>query len=663
MVVTPAPPVRLATQLPDGAADQVRYTVLMMGQPAGVQISSVTPAGERRFFYEYNDRGRGPRLTTSLTLDSAGMPTHVETTGFDYLKAPVNEQFSLTDGLASWQNKGEQGRRAVTERAFYVSLDAAPGEQALLAQALLATPAGRLPLLPDGEARIERVGELKLDTGGRTRTVTHYAISGLGFAPVSIWLDEGHQFFALASQWSAVVREGWEASVPALLKAQNVYEGVRAEALAQTLTHEPATALVFKGARLFDTETCSTRPHTTVVISGRRIVAVGDDGKIKIPPHAEVIDAQGKTLMPGLWDMHVHLSAGDGLQHMAAGVTTVRDLANDTDSLLALRRRFDAGTEIGPRVLMAGFMDGRGTYAAPTKVFVDTVAEAQAAIDKYDGLGYVQIKIYSSIKPELVPKIVALAHQHGLRISGHVPAFMTAEQFVRAGVDEIQHINFILLNFLFDKIQDTRTPARFTVVAEHGAEIDLESAQVKSFIQLLQDRHVVVDPTVSVFEEMFDARRGSISPGYAPVADRLPPLVRRKLLGGGLPVPEGMNDRYRASFKTMLKMVGALYRAGVPLVAGTDTMPGFPLHRELELYVAAGIPAPKVLQLATLGAAQIMKRDRELGSVKPGKLADLILLDGDPATRISDIRRVTLVVKGGRVYRVAALHRALSVKP
>jgi imidazolonepropionase-like amidohydrolase len=147
------------------------------------------------------------------------------------------------------------------------------------------------------------------------------------------------------------------------------------------------------------------------------------------------------------------------------------------------------------------------------------------------------------------------------------------------------------------------------------------------------------------------------------VADRVPAQVRRGFLYGGNAVPEGMDQRYKDSFRQMLKMLKTFYDAGIPIVAGTDSLAGFSLHRELELYEAAGIPAPKVLQLATLGAARVMKRDQELGSVAPGKLADVILVDGDPARQISDIYRVKTVVKDGVVYQVADLDRALGVKP
>jgi len=416
-------------------------------------------------------------------------------------------------------------------------------------------------------------------------------------------------------------------------------------------------------ANLFDAETAAVRPNSTVVITGNKITAVGDDSKVSVPQGAEIIDATNKTILPGLWDMHVHLSPNDGLLHMAAGVTSVRDLANDIDQLAAMQRRFDEGTEIGPRVLKAGFLDGRGPYAGPTKVFADTEQEARDDIDRYAKLGYVQIKIYSSIKPELMPKIAAMAHGHGLRVSGHVPAFMTAEQFVKGGADEIQHMNFIFLNFLFDKVQDTRTPARFTEVVKHATEVDPSSTQVREFIRLLQEHKTALDPTLNAFEGMFTDRPGKVSASYAAVADRLPAQIRRGFYYGGLEVPEGMDQHYRDSFQQMLKMTKAMYDAGITIEAGTDSLAGFSLHRELELYEMAGIPAPKILQLATLGAARVMKVDEKRGSIAVGKLADVIVVDGDPAARIGDIRRVRTVVKDGVVYQTSDLYRAIGVKP
>src|SRR5215470_4268383 len=293
---------------------------------------------------------------------------------------------------------------------------------------------------------------------------------------------------------------------------------------------------------------------------------------------------------------------------------------------------------------MAGFLDGRGAYHGPNKVFADTEEEARKNIDNYAKLGYVQIKIYSSIKPELVPKIAQMAHAHGMRVSGHVPAGMIARQFVLDGADEIQHMNFIFLNFM-PQVKDTNSRTRFTEVGAHATEIRLDSDEVKDFVQFLKEHKTVLDPTLGVLESTFINRAGKIAPGVAAIADRLPAQIRRAFLGGGLPVPEGMDQRYLDSFQQFVKMTKIMYDAGIPIVAGTDGFAGFALHRELELYVQAGIPAPKVLQIATLGGARVMKRDSELGSIATGKLADVILVDGDPSERISDVRRVQTVVK------------------
>jgi imidazolonepropionase-like amidohydrolase len=650
-----------AASAPDNAT-ATRYTFTLAGNKAGFESSSRNSDGSLQIHIEFNDRGRGPNVNEKIVSGKDGIPVELEITGVDYLKAPVDERFSLKQGTAAWKNRAEEGQKKITGKAFYVSISGGAEEAALLAQALLAAPGHKLPLLPAGEASIEKRSELKINANGQSRTVVQYAINGLGFSPSALWLGTDGKFFASVSTWSSIIQEGWEGATADLQKEQDKFDNERSKTLAQTLAHKPQGPLVFIHANLFDAESGQMLPNRTVVITGNRITAVGADGKVELPPNAETIDASGKTLMPGLWDMHVHVAPGDGLLHMSCGVTSVRDLANDTDFLMQTRSRFDAGTEIGPRVVMAGFIDGRGPYQGPTKVFADTEEEARAAIDNYAKLGYIQIKVYSSLKPELLPKIVEMAHAHGMRVSGHVPSGMNAEQFVRDGVDEIQHMNFIFLNFM-PQVKDTRTPARFTEVAAHGAEIDPKSDQVQAFIQLLKEHKIVLDPTLSIFEGMFDDRPGKMAQGYAPVADNMPAQVRRGFLYGGLEVPAGQDQRYQDSFRRMLDMARTFNDAGISIVIGTDSLAGFALHRELELYQKAGIPAPKVLQLATLGAARVVKRDAELGSISAGKLADVILVDGDPTEHISDIRRVKTVVKDGVVFQVAEMDRALGVIP
>jgi len=623
----------------------------MGGHRAGTE-TVITSGDTRTIDFEFNDRGRGPKTHTVMTTDAHSVTASLKIEGNDYFKVPVAETFAN----GAWSNGAESGKGT---SGFFVSMYGPPEETGVLARALLAAPGQRLALLPAGEASIRRVGELKVSAGGKTQRVTCYEIGGLGFTPSPVWLDDRKELFASASSWSSVIADGWDSVIPQLLEAQDKWRDDAVARTAARLTHTPAGGgIVITNARLFDPASMTTTPGTTIVIRGNRIESVG--AGIAAPEGLERIDAQGRTVIPGLWDMHTHNSADDGLLDIANGITSVRDLANDTDFLLDLRKKWDSGVAIGPRIVMAGIIDGPGKYAGPTKVLVDTEDQARAAVDNYAKLGYEQIKIYSSVKPELVPIITRRAHERGLRVSGHVPAFMRAEDAVRDGYDEIQHTNFLFLNFWPD-IQDTRTPIRFTAVAERAALLDLQSAPVQSFLNLLREKKIVIDPTVSIFEGMFTSRKGTMSPSYAMVADRLPPQVRRGYLAGGLAVPEGMDQRYRDSFRNVLAMVKALYDNHIPIVAGTDALAGFSLHRELELYVQAGIPPAAVLRIATLGAASVMKHDDQLGSIVPGKLADLDIIDGDPSINISDVRKVVTVIKDGKVYDARAVASEIGV--
>ena len=285
--------------------------------------------------------------------------------------------------------------------------------------------------------------------------------------------------------------DGSESSIAQLRDAQQKTDAAWSERIARALAHTPRGDLVIRNARLFDPRDLSVTPATSVLVSGERIVRVGPDADIKPSANAEIIDAQGRFLMPGLWDNHQHFSDNDGALDLANGVTSARDMANDTDSFLQRVARFDDGSELGPRVLKAGIIDGTGEFAGPTKMRVDTAEQAIQDVDWYADHGYAQIKIYSSIKPELVPIIADHAHARGLRVSGHVPAFMSARQFVEGGADEIQHLNFIVLNFLFPEVKETRNRDRFIKVAERAARIysgQTRSARLHQFSQTTSHR-------------------------------------------------------------------------------------------------------------------------------------------------------------------------------
>jgi imidazolonepropionase-like amidohydrolase len=640
------------------SANQHTDKIVIQGNPAGTQTVEAQPDGTARAEYSYNDRGRGDHIIANWKLDSAGVPIEYDGHGNDYMKAPVEEHFEIKNGRATWKNRSEQGEKAVNGEEFYLPMNAPPEFFAVLARALLKAPNHKLPLLPAGEATIEKLGKV---ASGNSE-FTQYRITGLGFSPQTIWLDHNGAS-ASVSSWFSVVPDGFEGSVPQLLDAQQKTNTAWSERIARAVARTPLGDLVIRNARLFDPRDLSVTPATSVVMSGERIVRVGPDADAKPSANAEIIDAKGRFLMPGLWDNHQHFSDNDGALDLANGVTSARDMANDTDTFLERVARFDNGSELGPRVLKAGIIDGTGEFAGPTKMRVDTAEQAVQDVDWYADHGYAQIKIYSSIKPELVPIIADHAHARGLRVSGHVPAFMSARQFVEGGADEIQHLNFIVLNFLFPEVKETRNRDRFIKVAEHASEFTPDKPEVRDFINFLGQHHTVLDPTISIFEALFCGNPSAITPGLEEIVPRFPPQVRRAMLSGALEVPPDKQAAYHEAFPAMLRLLKAIHDAGVTIIPGTDALAGYTLHHELELYARAGMAPAEVLRAATWTPALVMGVNKDRGVIAPGKLADMILVDGDPTKNIRDINNITTVIKGGKVYDPTAIEKALGITP
>jgi len=643
--------------------DATLWMLLVDKTPAGQDAVWTTPSGDVVEFFQFNDRGRGPKTYSTYRFGDRGIVSYEETRGIDYMKNQVNETFGVKDGTATWKNQAENGHEGNSAGRFFVGLDAGPASTFQLAQALLKN-GNKLPLLPGGEAELTKLKTVAVEANGKKVNASLYQITGLDFSPTYLWLDDQDNGFAAVQGWSGLIRAGFESTFGTLYNTQDAIQSARAAELAKQLIHHPTGDLVFKNVTVFDSAAAKNVPGRRVTVRGEKIVSVEAENGQPTAAGAQVIDGSGKVLLPGLWDMHQHLFPDNAFLDVAAGITTIRDLGNSIDELGRLKKHIEAGEQVGPRIVLAGLIDGPGPYEGPVKVLAATPEEARARVDHYAELGYVQIKIYSSVKPELVPVIIAEAHKLGLRVSGHVPAGMTASQFVRDGADEIQHMNFVFLNF-WPEVKETRTPARFTEPGKRAASLDLNSPQVNQFIALLKEHHTVIDPTMTIWEATYVDRPGNISEEDAYMFDRLPLQVQRgaKTAGEALPTPDAATDKlYRDSYANFVHMVKKLYDNQITIVAGTDLGKGYSLHRELEIYNQAGIPAPEVLQMATLTAARIMNRDGELGSIAPGKLADLILVNGDPAANISDIRKIDTVVKGGAVMYPAELYPVMGVR-
>jgi hypothetical protein len=414
----------VAAAVPAKRDDQI----LIQGIVAGSQTVTVRGTDSVRAEYSYNDRGRGNHIIAAWKLDAAGVPTEYSGSGNDYMKAAVTESFRLAGGKATWRNRAGHGEKVVTGEAFYVPNNAPPEFTAVLARALLKAPGHTLSLLPAGEARISSAGSVSVPAGnGPSTQLTQYEITGLDFSPTRIWLNQNGTTAASLSGWFAVVSASNAGSLSKLTEAQAAADSAWSASLARQLTHVPAGDLLIRNARLFDPRDLSVTPGMSVLIRNEHVVRMARDSALETPQGAQVIDAAGRFLMPGLWDNHQHFSNNDGALDLANGVTSARDMANDTDEFPARVARFDDGSELGPRVFKAGIIDGTGPLAGPTRMRVDSAADALKDVNWYADHGYGQIKIYSSVKPELVPIIADAAHARGLRVSGHVPAFMSAQ--------------------------------------------------------------------------------------------------------------------------------------------------------------------------------------------------------------------------------------------
>jgi len=635
-------------------------------------MESVTPAGHTAItrhgdgrissesFIHWNNREW--TVNSELQLDEAGLPTRQRITGISPFQAPIDELFELSDGQARWKTVGDQGETAVSGPGFYFPAESGALESLdALVRAALKTLDGEIALLPAGTAQVEKVSEITLNAGDASHNVSLYAISGLDFKPNYVWLDDDLQLVGLDfSGWLGMVPEGWGSdALRAMSEAQSREAARFSTQLSERLANPLDRPLVFENVDVVDvvSGTLLQDRHVRVADGVIQDITEAPIEDADALPNALRVDASGKTLMPGMWDMHGHFSLQDGVLNIAGGITSVRDIGNEHQQIMDAVARFDSGEVIGPNTYRAGFIDRAGPFASGWAA--ETLEDALGRVDFFAEHGYIQIKLYSSIEPAWVAPIAERAHAHGLRLSGHIPAFMSAEQAVNAGYDEIQHINMVFLNFIVGDQGDTRQQIRFTQYGDEALNVDPDSEEVERFIALLKENNVVVDPTAAIFETMLVHVAGEPDPTFAAVIDHLPPTVGRPLYN-----PEMvLGENWPESAKRQAQMLRKLHESGIQLVAGSDNFAAFTLHRELEVYAEAGISNADVLRIATLDSARVVGVADRTGSIEAGKASDLVLLDGNPLEDISAVRRAVLVMKGDTVYRPDQLYQASGVEP
>ncbi len=518
---------------------------------------------------------------------------------------------------------------------------------------------GRPPELPMLRAnpaaepiRIERVGRDTIQVDGKPVTLERYTIANLMFGHEILWMNASGDLAAAMTFAGGLpmeaVRSEYEPALPELYRAGVAQEMADLNSIARRVRPERSGDYAIAGAKLIDATGAAPVEDSVVIVRDGRIVAAGARSAVVIPRGTPVIDGAGRTLLPGLWEMHIHYSGVEfGPALLAAGITTARDCGGEFDYLVAQRDAIKNGAVPSPRLLLAGLVDAGGLKAFG-HVTAETPDEGRAVVRRYHDAGFQQMKLYTYLRPDVIKAIAEEAHFLGMTVTGHVPQALNAFQGVEDGMDQINHLNYVS-NMM-------RPPG-----AGRGfVKIDINSETAQNAIRFFRDHHTVVDPTAGWGEMASHSKQVDVA-SFEPGILKSPFVLDSKFRGmGGNTTADQMHERLAQS----LAVIGALHRAGVTIVPGSDTgLVGYGLHREIELYVEAGMTPLEAIQSATVVSARAMGLDKETGTIEMGKRADLILVDGNPLADIRDLRKVSRVIVNGRVYDPAKLWESVGFRP
>jgi imidazolonepropionase-like amidohydrolase len=648
----------LAADLAEPPADARTWVILSAGGQHGEEKVWTDGDGVRRARMKIVLRGLTFDVDHATTIGADGRVTAMEIRGATP-SGDAGETFRIENNAAKWKTPADAGEAPWRDNLVYIPFGGPADVNAVLLDTLLKDADGRLDALPGGEVRVSDLTTLAVTAKGKTKMLTAKAVEGVSFDPAVVWVDDKSQFFATVG-WLSWLPKGWESVRQQLIDAETDALAARAPALVVKIAKTPEGAVLFRNVTIYDG--AAFKKKMSVLVEGAKIADVGKGQKVRAPDGASVIDGDGKTLVPGLWDMHYHSGGdGSGLLALSQGVVNVRDIGNEKQTLLARKKRIDEGQLLGPTIFPILGMDGDGPLSAQGFVRIKSVEEGkkELAIGKEEG--HLGVKLYGTINPEWVAPLAEEAHRLGMSVQGHIPAGMRPSEAVAAGYDGINHINFVVMDAMPDDVVKTSNGLnRFFGPGKHAQHLDLGAEPMKGFIETLAAKQIVIDPTLTVYEQSFVPDQGEVPAAALPFLGVVPPQVERQFKSGGLVAPEGYDATradMRASFLKLVETVRVMHEKGVPIVAGTDGLPS-DLIRELELYVQAGMTNAEALATATSVAAKVLGVGDNVGSIAAGQEADLLLVNGDVSKSLAALRQVELVMQDGRMMDGAALREA-----
>jgi imidazolonepropionase-like amidohydrolase len=599
----------------------------LLGHRIGAEQYSIDSSTLKAHF-EYLDRGTKVALDTTLTFAKDFTPLSFESHGKSYRYFSVDASVPKASGAPNTFTL--DGMAPISAQVLLIRYWLAHGRPAAIT------------LLPSGDTvRIRQTKGSSDVLALHGHPADTYTIDGVVWGTETLVLD-AVDFDVISAATSAGVLafevlnsellDSTAASQLSLMTRWSRIETASNSTRAVQPVQSSRFALV--GGRLIDGTGGSPVEMSTVIVGDGKIEAAGPAGQVPVPRGVPRIDVSGKSILPGLWDMHAHVGQSEwGPVYLASGVTTARDMGGEFGLVAGLGDVWRDGKAAGPRLLLAGLIDGPGP-ASFGEVTAANPEEGRAAVRRYKARGFQQIKLYSLLDKPTVAAIIEAAHAAGMTVTGHIPTGMKMREAVEMGMDHVAHL---------------------TVRDAPGSDA------LRDTIAFLKSHGTVIDPTISWSEMLGRSAQtplASIQPGLEHVTQPLRRMLESA--NGGTVTPEQARDRLTRS----LQIIRALHDAGIPIVAGTDKgVPGVSVAREIELYVQAGISPMDAIRAATAVPARVMGLAGDSGTIAPGLRADLIVVDGNPLDRISDIRNVMMVCTDGRLFDTAPLWKAGGFKP
>jgi imidazolonepropionase-like amidohydrolase len=639
---------------------QELFTVIIGGATVG-HLKVNTTGNTHAIEYDYKNNGRGPTIKETIILNEQGFPLQWDISGNTTFGNSVEEHFKRQGQQASWTDATGQGFATLSQPALYIDQFGSPYSLAISARALLKEASLSLPALPGGQLQLKEMETIKTNAAAGTITLKTYALSGADLNPVYFVLDEEKRFFASISPRFILIRAGYESEEKSMRQLAEKYSAERYEKLQAQFAHKYNGNIRVRNVRLFDPKTKALTKPASVLVSGEKIKSI-DAPDVKAGQNETEIDGEGGTLIAGLYEMHGHMGENAALLNLAAGITSVRDMGNNNEVLDNLIQKIEQGVLAGPRITRLGFIEGKSPFNSNNGILVESEKQALEAVATYASKGFYGIKLYNSMNGDWAPAIVKKAHELNMPVTGHVPAFSNANAMLRAGFDEMTHINQVMLGWVLKPGEDTRTLLRLTAL-NRLPNLDLNSLQVKETLDLMVKNKVAIDPTLAIHEALLLSRNGKTQAGTVDYIENMPANVQRDAKVAMANIANEAEDlAYRLAFDKIVETLKMMKERGLLIIPGTDLGGSFTLHREIELYQLLGYTPAELLKLSTYDMANYLGH-KDRGSIAPGMLADFFLVPNDPTKDLKAIKTISMVSRGGVIYFPSEIYPSFGIKP